>query len=215
MQWQVASLFAIPVFKLSIAGADKAKSFFENSVQGQLADSEHDVQGALAHFHSQNNIFRLYPELKWLEDELHQAAALVYQELMNYGDSGPPRITNAWFNLCDVGGVQPMHSHANCLLCGTLYLNADEQSKIMFDHPLKNSAQHAELYDAPSPEANKHGLRFHNREAQIDVVTGDCLFWPANLRHGYGANKTPGRLSLSFNMMPEKLNVDYQIGGTV
>ncbi len=211
MQWQVASLFASPVFKLTMDDAEKARSFFEEHILPKANDEICDTQGELSHYHSQNNIFKIYPELQWLEQQLEEAAQLVYHDLMNYSKSGPPRIINAWFNLCGVGGIQPMHNHANCLLCGTFYLHADEHSKIMFEHPQSSSSSHAEIYDAPDDTPNKHGLRFHNREAQIDVQTGDCLFWPSQIKHGYPANKTPGRLTLSFNLMPERLNLDYQI----
>jgi len=211
MQWQVASLFATPVFKLQFEQAEKTRVFFEEHILLGTGADDKDVQGVLSHFHSKANVFEKYPDLDWLREHLEGSASLVYGELLNYKKSGPLRITNAWFNLCEPGGTQPMHNHVNCLLCGTLYLQADENTKIMFHHPLKNPSHHAELYDAPDDTKNDHGLKFHLQESQIDVKTGDCLYWPSYLKHGYSDNKTPGRLSLSFNLMPEKLNVDYQL----
>lgn len=211
MQWQAAALFATPVFKLAMNDADRAKSFFDDQIRDQPLDTARDKQGALTHFHSRSNVFEVYKELAWLGEQLEKAGNLVYRDLMNYKKSGPMRITNAWFNLCGVGGNQPTHNHVNCLLCGTFYLHADAETKIIFHHPQKNPSYHAELFDSPDDSDNAHGLRFHLRESQIDVKTGDCLFWPSALKHGYSNNKTPNRLSLSFNMMPEKLNVDYQL----
>ena len=211
MQWQAASLFATPVFKLAFENAPLAKKFFDENLKDTSEKDIKDQQGVLSHYHSRHNIFSIYPELKWLEKQIEKAGNLVYQDLMNFKKSGPMRITNAWFNLCEVGGSQPAHNHVNCLLCGTLYLHTDANTKIYFHHPQKTDSHHAELFDSPDTTPNEHGLSFHQQESQIDVNAGDCLFWPSRLMHGYSQNKTPGRLSLSFNMMPEKLNVDYQI----
>lgn len=211
MEWQAASFFATPVFKLRLPDTERAVAFFEDTLQDQVSEDETYVQGELSHYHSRSNVFKAYPELDWLREQLESAGTLVYQDLMNYRKSGPMRMTNAWFNLCGLGGTQPMHNHVNCLLCGTYYLRADNNTKLQFEHPLANTSSHAELYDKPDEAPNPHGLKFHQRHAQVGLQTGDCLFWPSHIKHGYTANKTPGRLTLSFNMMPETLNVDYQV----
>lgn len=211
MQWQAAAFFATPVFKLSLSGADRAAAFFESHLKDKVHEDEKYVQGELSHYHSRSNVFKSYPDLDWLQDQLEQAGTFVYRELMNYRKSGPMKTTNAWYNLCEVGGAQPMHNHVNCLLCGTFYLRADKNTKLQFEHPLANSSSHPELYDAPDTSPNPHGLKFHQRHAQVGLETGDCLFWPAHIKHGYTSNKTPGRLTLSFNLMPDTLNIDYQV----
>ncbi len=211
MEWQAAPIFASPVFKLKINGAAAARDVFRTKLQDGASDDIRDEQGALSHYHSRNNIFEEVPELAKLGEALTKAGNFVYHELMNFKDSGPLHVTNAWINLCELGGVQPMHNHANCLLCGTFYLHADANTKLSFEHPQFAPSAYTELYDKPSDSPNAHGLKFHQRTAQFGVEAGECLFWPSNLRHGYGANQTPGRLSLSFNMMPDKLNVDYKL----
>ena len=211
MQWQAASLFATPVFKLSMDHADRAKDFFDNHIRHQTDKDVFDQQGKLSHYHSQKNVFDVFKELSWLKEQLEEGGNLVYQELLNHKKSGPMKITNAWFNLCQPGGSQPAHNHVNCLLCGTFYLHTDKETKIMFHHPQKNASHHPELFDAPTNDRNEHGLRFHMQESKVDVNTGECLYWPSQLKHGYSENNTPDRLSLSFNLMPEKLNFDYQV----
>lgn len=210
MEWQAAPLFATPVFKLPISGVQATRKIFEDQLKDTQDKEIKDQQGALSHFHSRENVFERLPALGDLGDRLQKAGDFVYRDLLNYSDSGPLKITNAWFNLCDIGGAQPMHNHVNCLLCGTLYIHADEHTRLQFEHPQSSPSQHAELYDSPANTQNKHGLKFHQRVAQIPVSTGDCLFWPSRLRHGYKDNKTPGRLTLSFNMIPTVLNAGYQ-----
>lgn len=210
MEWQAAPLFATPVFKIPIPGTEGALSVFETRVKETEIPGIIDQQGVLSHFYSRGNVFDEFAELRDLGQMLIEAGDFVYRELMNYTKSGPLKITNAWFNLCEIGGAQPMHAHVNCLLCGTLYLRADDNTKLYFENPQSIPSHHAEMFDMPDDAANRHGLKFHQQQAQFPVQSGDCLFWPARLRHGYSANKTPGRLSLSFNMMPERLNVDYK-----
>ena len=212
MEWQAAPVFASPVFKIKINGAAAAREVFLAKIKDTASEDVRDVQGALSHYHTRTNVFEQVAELADLKKMLTEAGSFVYHDLMNFKKSGPLRMTNAWINLCELGGVQPMHNHANCLLCGTLYLHADAKTKLSFEHPQFAPSAYAELYDKPSDSPNAHGLKFHQRIAQFGVQSGDCLFWPSHLRHGYTTNQTPGRLSLSFNMMPETLNVDYQTG---
>ncbi len=210
MQWEAASLFATPVFKFSMGDMQNLVKFFHETIKNDVGD-ERDAQGALSHYFSRFNVFEKYAEFSSLQSKLSQMGGFVYRDLMHYQKSGDLYFTNAWLNLCEIGGSQPAHNHVNCLLCGTLYLHADENTHLNFYHPLNNSSFHSELYDRAADDVpNAHGLKFHRREAKISVKSGDCLFWPSWLKHGYSDNKTAGRLSLSFNMMPDKLNVDYQ-----
>lgn len=204
MNWKSLGLFATPLINIQLENAEKAKAFFYEKIHKNTGNHK------LVHFHSAQNVFDIYPELSWLKRDIENAANFAYQELLNYKHSGPMQITSAWFNLCDVGGNQIKHSHANNLLSGTFYLNADENSELEFYHPLSGDSLHPELYDEPAQSANNFGLKYHFREVNVAVKTGDCLFWPSQLRHGYKNNKTPQRLTLSFNLMPEKLNTTYQ-----
>lgn len=210
MKWEVAPLFETPVFKFSIPETDSVKAYFFEHIQNVSGD-ERDEQGALSHYYSRQNVLAKFPELKTLSANLHKAASFTYKELLNYKDSGDLKVTNSWFNLCKLGGSQPAHNHANCLLSGTLYLNTDEHTALDFHHPISSVSQHAELYDRPSDEANEYGLKFHKRQSRIRVKNGDCLFWPSHLRHSYQNNQTADRLTLSFNLMPEFLNLDYRL----
>ena len=208
MQWEAAPLFATPLFKLRIGDTDAVRHYFHDRIKGET--DARDDRGVLSHYHSRGGLFERHPDLSPLRDTLEMAGSFVYRELMNYADSGPMRLTQAWFNLCEPGGSQPVHAHTNALLCGTLYLHADEATHLDFHHPADLPTAQPELHDVASDAPNAHGLSFHKRRSRIRVATGDCLFWPAPLRHGYSDNRTPGRLTLSFNMVPSAFNLDYQ-----
>ncbi len=212
MQWQSLSLFATPVIKMEIEDHEKVKAFFFEKINNKVEAATVKKQDSnITHFFSDTNVFNVYPELDWLREKIEEAATFAYCELLNFKKSKDLKITNAWFNLCEVGGVQVRHSHANCRLSGTLYLNTDQNTHIRFMHPLSCSSMHTEIFDQATQDPNPYGLKFHLPYFDVDVQAGDCLFWPSQVNHGYDANKTPDRLSLSFNLMPQHLNTVYQI----
>ena len=213
-------LFATPLIKLTIDNAEAAADFFHANIKNKGGDihqnsdhsnyqaaSEHSPQ----HYHNQTGIFESYPQLVWLKDAIEAAGTFAYRDLLNYRKSGPMRITQGWFNLCDIGASQAPHNHANSLLSGTVYLHADEHTQIQFIHPLCSNSLHAELHDSPVQSENEYGLHYHSQKATVAVKTGDCLLWPSQMQHGYENNQTVSRLSFSFNLMPMYFNSVYQI----
>jgi uncharacterized protein (TIGR02466 family) len=215
LKWNTVGLFATPLVKIELSGIDDAKQYFYQTIYSEasrLANIEGDPDAyQLSHFHQERSIFKAHPQLAWLKKQIEEAATFAYQELLNFQQSGPLKITNAWFNLSQPGGAQSMHSHANSLLSGTLYLHTDDKTDITFFHPLLTPSVHPELYDKPSNRKNDFGLCYHHKEVVVGVSAGQCLFWPSSLKHGYLNNRTPNRLSLSFNLMPEYLNDIYQL----
>jgi len=205
MKWNSMGLFASPLIKIEIENTAIVTDFFDDNIVSS------EREGLLRHYHSTQNVFELYRELEGLKKSLESAGTFAYRELLNYKKSGEMKITNAWFNQCQVGGSQQKHSHANSLLSGTLYLRTDQNTNIAFYHPLTTDSLHAELFDEPDSSANAYGLNYHIKEVVVKVAQGECLFWPSQLRHGYVNNQTPKRLSLSFNMMPQVLNTTYQV----
>lgn len=121
------------------------------------------------------------------------------------------RVTNAWFNECDVGGRQYMHNHCNSVISGTLYLRVDENSYLQFQTPYRMNDFGNLLLDEPNTKrSNRFGYGHHFSTVTVPVKGGDCLFWPSHLRHGYSENLTPGRLTLSINFLPKEFNCVYK-----
>ncbi len=210
--WKALSLFALPVIAVEMGDVSAVRDFFNARIRDQTDPKvRKQTSGLITHYHSGANVFEIYPELKAIGARVEEAGTHVYREILNYKKSGPMRAKGAWFNVCDVGGVQPRHNHANCLLSGTLYLNADERTTIRFHSPSSVFATHAELHDQPDEAPNPHGFMFHYQHANVSVKNGDCLFWPPQMLHSYDDNKTPDRLTLSFNLLPEYLNSIYQL----
>lgn len=200
MKHQCVPLFAQPLVRIDMNVSGVA-SFFDETIKT-------DDERSLRHYHNSDNVFHLYDELKPLGQEIEESANFVYREIMNY--DSPLRITNAWLNECDIGGSQFMHNHCNAVLSGTLYIRTDQNTHIQFQNPFGISETVCNLVDNPNTDRiNSFGYHFHFPQVTITVGNGVCLFWPSYLKHGYENNQTPNRLSLSFNLMPERFNKLY------
>ena len=211
MRHQIIPLFALPVTRLTVANDGVGKFFDEviKPAQGRTnTDGTDTYKTPLVHYHNEANVFEIYDELKDLGDRIIESANFVYRDVMNHDTE--LRVTNAWFNECGVGGRQFMHNHCNSVISGTLYLRVDENSYIQFQTPYgMNDFGNMLLDEANMKRPNRFGYGHHFNIATVPVNSGDCLFWPSHLRHGYSENLTPGRLTLSFNFLPTEFNCMY------
>jgi uncharacterized protein (TIGR02466 family) len=213
MKHATLPLFAIPVTHVEI-DCDGIAEFFDTVVKQSKGRSNTDgtpgYRTPLVSYPRERNAFEAYAELKGLRERLLAAANFVYQEVLNHDTE--LRITNAWFNECEVGGRQLMHNHCNSVLSGTLYLRADQHSYLQFQSPYGLNDFGNLLLDEPNiRRPNKFGYTHHFPVASYKVSPGVCLLWPSHLRHGYDENRTPGRLSLSFNLLPATFNCLYRV----
>lgn len=211
MKHKTVPLFALPVTQVDLDFGGIAE-FFDASIKpsggSKNTDGTSSYTTPLTHFHNDQNVFELYPELADIGERVLDAAQFVYRDVMNYDTR--LRVTNAWFNECGVGGRQPMHNHCNSVLSGTLYLRTDEKSYLQFQSPYGLNDFGNLLLDEPNVKRpNKFGYGSHFKIATYKVSNGACMFWPSHLRHGYPENLTPNRLSLSFNFLPEEFNCVY------
>lgn len=213
MSHDVVGLFAQPLTRVNI-NIDGVVDIFNNSIRNSCIGKSNQFTGGfgsngLIHYHNDDNVFNLYKELKDLREEILDKSNFVYQRVMNY--SGELVITNAWFNECEIGSSQLMHNHTNSVMSGTLYLRTDENTYLQFESPYGYSGFSNCLTDNPDMEKkNEYGYSFHHSMCKVLVSDGVCLFWPSYLKHGYSNNKTPNRLSLSFNLIPSSFNSLYK-----
>ena len=212
MKHQMIPLFALPVTRIEVDCAG-VPEFFDSDVKPTKGRANIDGTTAyetpLVHYHNDQNVFEIYDELEGLGKRLLDAANFVYRDVMNHDTQ--LRFTNAWFNECEVGGRQFMHNHCNSVISGTVYLRADDNSYLQFQSPYGMNDFGNLLLDEPNTKRpNAFGYGHHFSVATIPVKTGDCLFWPSHVRHGYSDNVTPGRLTLSFNFLPDEFNCVYK-----
>ena len=211
MEHQICNLYCQPVTLVRV-GVDGVADFFDSEIKKKQPQplSNTETNTNLYNYHNDSNVFELYDELKPLGDEILKACNFVYQEILNHDSD--LRITNAWFNECGINGGQALHNHVNSVLSGTVYLRTDENTQIEFlnRHIVSNVTN--QIIDEPNQlKENSYGYYYHKKYATFSVREGDCMIWESYLRHGYTNNKTPNRLSLSFNLFPNNLNCLYKI----
>lgn len=203
MKHVIAGLFPQPITKLE-CNVEGICDFFDAAVKnnGEVVAANFYFGGGssrLLHYHNDSNVFGIYPELKNLHDEILEKSNFVYQKILNH--ESDLFITNAWFNECQVGGNQKPHNHTNSVLSGTVYLRTDENTSVNFYSPYGYANTCNTLTNDPTDAPNEYGYNFHHKTVTLNVNSGDCLFWESFMKHGYKDNKTPNRLSLSFNLM--------------
>ena len=149
------------------------------------------------------NIFKQYPELNELEQDLKELS-LNYIHITGY-ICDEVVITDAWLNLGKKNATLGDHNHLNSFLSGTYYINFDpnKHSLLSFynDRLIKGMTR------SPSfslPRRNDLNTMFNTEKIDINSTEGQVLIWKSHLIHGYQIpNPTDNRLTLSFNIMPK------------
>ena len=110
-------------------------------------------------------------------------------------------ISDAWLNLGAAGASLKAHAHYNSFLSGTYYVNYDSKvhSRLTFVNDRIASAPKYPVLSIPYSEKSTD---FNSRDIVVDHNEGDILFWKSHLIHGYSNNPSPGRTTISFNLMP-------------
>ena len=165
----------------------------------------------LRHHHNNENVLDLYPILHQVRDDILEGANFIYREILNKRST--LKLTNAWFNECDVGGSQNFHNHCNSTLSGTYYINTDKNTHITFESPYHHPSNTCNSIqdECARLRPNRFGYNYHQNYCTIPVEKNMCLFWESYLHHGYVNNQTPNRLSLSFNLLPDQVSHNYKI----
>lgn len=173
LKYKIADIISKSDYKLN-PYSDKIKHYFEDS--SFLDDSFLDFENFLKH------------------SCLHYV-----QEILGY-ECDELIITDCWINVCDVGGFQTKHDHANAFVSGTYYLNMNSQhSQLNFYSLLETSTNPFIKLDSKKPTS------YNQKKHTIFNKEGVLALWPSNIPHGYETNMYPDRISISMNFMPKKL----------
>ena len=110
-------------------------------------------------------------------------------------------ISECWINKTDRNGYQMRHSHSNCWVSGTYYLDfPDGSSPIRFSY---NKLESSTPYFYVSPvETNPFNSPFHD----IMPKEGSLLLWASNMNHETLPNQSDSRISISMNIIPSEID---------
>tara|TARA_R110002124_G_scaffold262260_2_gene428302 strand:+ start:1615 stop:2226 length:612 start_codon:yes stop_codon:yes gene_type:complete len=103
-----------------------------------------------------------------------------------------PYITQSWLNYTEKNQFHHRHRHANSLVSGVFYINADEKhDKIYF---------YNEKHSVIVPEVNEFNT-FNSMSWFFPVKTGQLFLFPSSLEHMVDTKKGNNtRISLAFNV---------------
>ena len=146
---------------------------------------------------------------------LVDVATLVTPKLVDFGvhlfgERMGWSLKEMWVNVLDEGGRQAMHNHANSFISGVVYLTPTHPgSQTVFmkspggtDFAFKND--HARMTPGP-----------FNADKWISPAPspGDMVLFPSYLMHAVPPNQGARRITLSFNVIPTRLDSwGYTIG---
>lgn len=110
------------------------------------------------------------------------------------------QITTSWVNEVVKGGYSAMHTHANSLISGTLYLNVDERSGGLAFH--KEPSYKPLWHDTIRIDFDQ--ITDFTTEASVFLpAQNDILLFPSILAHSVLINESDiVRYSLAFNVFP-------------
>ena len=136
-------------------------------------------------------------QLRSLKSQIESQANKYYHDILGF--HGDLYITDSWLNICEPGGYQPDHYHANSVVSGTVYVVITEaHPKLEFRNPRLMSVPQCGEIKTEVAQITAYNSGFMSVG---NIQNGSVIYWPSYLVHGYGANTADlDRVSISFNL---------------
>ena len=128
------------------------------------------------------------------------------------GDDFDWTVKEMWMNVLEPGGSQFMHTHANSIVSGIIYLcDLHPSARTIFSRGAGGN-DFVFKHDIAEGKANQYNAE---RWMVPEVGPGDLVLYPSYLLHGVPPNQGPQRISLALNAIPDRLkSFGYEIGLT-
>lgn len=111
-------------------------------------------------------------------------------------------ITDCWVNVTKKGGWQYKHSHSNCFVSGTYYLNFPKGSTGLSLHA--PSIEKTAPYLSAMP---KEQCKYNAESLTMMPEEGILFLWPSNITHETKVlQEDVRRVSISMNFVPSELD---------
>ena len=148
-------------------------------------------QKNFGNYTSDNNFILNNKKFNKLNKEILKHVNYYLYNVLCYKDI-KPYITQSWLNYTSKDEYHHIHSHANSLISGVLYIKAiKEIDSITFEKTYHNVI---------SPNIEKYNL-YNSPSWFFPVETNNLILFPSNLKHFVTTkNNTSERISLAFNI---------------
>ena len=174
------------------------KDYIENH-EGTLSDHGHNLNHWLNT--SKQNFFDIDEPIVQKFKSFVSESYVTHNRVMHWDLKPDHFISECWINKTERGGYQSRHSHSNCWISGTYYLEHPEgSSPIRFSYNKFDSD--APYFMAMPVEINP----FNNWFQDITPREGSLLLWSSNLVHETLPNQSDCRISISMNICPSEID---------
>ena len=193
IDFETYGLFMIPVTKYSATAlVDDVLKWARNQdfVKHDRQAISHNIQ----QIGETNQILTDIPELKAL---LLEVARKHNESGLNYASNF--EISDCYLEVAHQGAIYAPHEHSNCLFSGTFFISYQEEQHAYLKFKRQVQSQMFPVMMLPF----KQMTAFNLQEATVPFKNGDVVIYPSNLTHGYESNQTDGRITLTFNVVPQ------------
>ena len=203
----------ISAFPLLSLGADiiddfkkYKKTIIDYTKNNKPTDNEDSSK--LKHYHGEDLSVLNDISFRDLKDILLEKSTYYYKDVMGYKED--LYISDSWINVCEKGGYQSDHYHANCVVSGTLFVNLGKDfSPLVFKNPRTTNYPLCSHIRSQSDKETLYNLDYMSVK---NFEEGHILLWPSYIVHGYKDNKFDQRTSLSFNLNIKSSGYLYHYG---
>jgi uncharacterized protein (TIGR02466 family) len=194
----ILSIFATPVYKSTLKNLSKKELLFVNKNKLNTHKNEGNIT-------SNNNYILNEKEFKNLKKEITIKVEDYFNKVISPLNNITPYITQSWLNYTETNQYHHKHQHANSLVSGVFYINAnDDFDKIKF---FKDN-----LHSTIKFETKNWNL-WNSETWWYPVKAGDIILFPSSLTHLVETKDGDNtRVSLAFNVFVKgKLGDNYRL----
>jgi len=182
----ITGIFPTPVYitQLDRKFSDKENKFIDKNKKNISCNEGNTT--------SKNSYILNSEEFVNIKKKLNKVIKDYFNKVIDTSNNIEPYITQSWINYTEKNQYHHKHSHANSLVSGILYLNAEKTTdKILF---FKSG------YDLFKPEIKNFNL-WNSSTWFFPVDTGQIILFPSSLIHSVERKEGEDtRTSLSFNV---------------
>jgi uncharacterized protein (TIGR02466 family) len=185
MQHDMMNMFAVPVYRASLARAFSRQEmeFFKQALQGAVP--------AINNQSSVDKRVLASPVMADIRSFVEAHLAQYQQTVFNTSNQVKLQITQSWLTMSGKGQSHHVHTHPNSVVSGVLYINLAPVDGINFYRNEDNI-----WYELVKQQDNYYNAY----QYFVQTTVGDLLLFPSNVRHGVReVTEDVQRVSLSFN----------------
>ena len=178
------SLFSIPIASFSNFITEEERVELFKTIKG-FKHEPHDAiigDGGSTHLKGIN----------FLDVKIKKRIQIAIDKYIDECGWAPSQIDEIWTNIQNTGSILGEHSHPNCVVSGSLYINAKDE--IYFHNP------NPYIYYTQIKKFTDYSCEWY----KIPVENCQLIIFPSWLRHGKNnvANTMDDRVVISFNASP-------------